>query len=429
MRRTTISRSNLAWVLGAALAASAGSLRAQDTAQVAQSGRVHVVQQGETLWGLALLYLGDPLMWPEIYRLNTLIVEDPHWIFPGEQLMLGEMMAPAEPAPAPAPEPQPAAPPTEQPVAAPPQQQMPPAAQPAPQQQQQQVVPTQPAAGLPADTAQPPQVEAPVVEAAAPPPPPPPADAGAPTVFQRAVRRGGPSVVGARDDRYNPVRWGEFHSAGFLTEDEALPWARVLGDARESPASRSTSTSSAVIYQEVEISPPTGAMYQVGDSLLVAFLGRGVPGWGQVVIPGGVVRVTHVADGHVLAAVVAQFGRVVDGQVALPLERFNAPGPSAPVPVENGATGSVVAVRDLHWVPNQQDVVFIDLGREAGVVPGDVFELIREGDPAAGLPPERGALLQVVHVRQRSASALITQIYRPGVRAGQAVRLIRKMPA
>ncbi|HXV86234.1 MAG TPA: LysM domain-containing protein [Gemmatimonadales bacterium] len=408
MRRTTISRSSSAWVLGIGLVVCSAPLGAQDSLQTAPTGRVHVVQQGETLWGLAQLYLNDPLMWPEIYRLNTDVVEDPHWIFPGEQLVLGDLApAPvvAEAAPV---EPQPGEPPVAEPVAQQPQQ--------------------MPGQLPPVDTTQPP-LEPPAVEAAAPPPPPPPADAGAPTIFARAARAGPPTVIGGSGLGYRPVQWGEFYSAGWLTERESLPWARVLGDARQPPSVRGVSTSSATVFEEVEITPPSGAMYQVGDSLLVAHLGREVPEWGRVVIPGGVVRVTHVAEGSVLAAVVAQFGRVVDGQVALPLERFT-PAPAAPpVPVSNGIMGTVLAVRDFHYVPNQQDVVFLDQGREAGVVPGDVFELIREADPATGAPPERGAVLQVVHVRQRSASAVITHIYRPGVRAGQAVRLIRKMPA
>lgn len=425
MRRMMISRSSATWLVWSALVVSSGPLWGRDTMQAPvqepqqAQGRVHVVQEGETLWGLAQFYLGDPLLWPEIYRLNTHVIEDPHWIFPGEELALGDIAPPvmaAEPAPA-----LPAD--TAAPVPALPADTMAPPAQRPPEQAQ--AVP-----GLPAvspDTMQPPAVEAPAVEAVAPAPPPPPPEAGAPSIFARAGRGGAPTVIGAGLE-YRGVHRGEFYAAGWLTEGELLPWAQVHGDPREPAAMRNPSTSSVTMYQEVEIEPPASATYQAGDSLLVAFLGREITGWGNVVVPAGIVRVSHVAEGRVVARVVQQFARVVDGQVALPLERFNDPGNVTPVPVENGAEGHVVDVRDRHFVPNQQDVVFLDLGRESGVVPGDVFELIRDADPATGAQPERGAYLRVVHVRQRSSSALLMQILRPGVRVGQRVRLIRKMP-
>lgn len=406
-----ISRSSTALALAAGLSVLASPSLAQDPVQVGgQESRIHVVQEGETLWGLAQLYMGDPLLWPEIYRLNTQVIEDPHWIFPGEALALGggqPAPAPVEPA---APEPEPAEPLPEQ----------------------QQAVQAEMQAPLEAAPPEEEALEAPAVEAAPVLPPPPPADAGAPTVFaRRTVVEDRPSLSGTRPDvfRYRPVRRGDFYSAGFLTEDAGFAWADVLGDVDDLGSRSGRAMASAMMYSEVTIRPPAGATYRVGDSLLVANLSREVRNWGQVVVPAGVVRVSHAAADGIRAEVVMQFGRVVDGQVAIPIERFNDPGFTTPTPVSNGATGSVIGVRDLHPVPNQQDIVFIDLGRAAGVVLGDVFEILDEGDPQTGAPPERTAIMQVVHVRDQSASALIMQVYRPGVTPGQTVRLVRKMPA
>jgi len=48
---------------------------------------VHIVEKGDTLWDLGTKYLGNPFSWPQIWELNKW-VKDPHWIYPGDPLIV-----------------------------------------------------------------------------------------------------------------------------------------------------------------------------------------------------------------------------------------------------------------------------------------------------------------------------------------------------
>lgn len=50
--------------------------------------RIHVVQSGDTLWGIAQTYLGNGSRWPEIYALSHFRSGNPNLIYPGEIAVL-----------------------------------------------------------------------------------------------------------------------------------------------------------------------------------------------------------------------------------------------------------------------------------------------------------------------------------------------------
>jgi hypothetical protein len=407
MRRTTICRSNRAVLLAlVAVPLACWSLPAQDTTQaeapppalaqepLGELPATHTVALGETLWSLAQLYFHDPLLWPEIYRLNTALIEDPHWIYPGEVLNVSSVSV----------------------------------AQGAiPQGAGADTVNREPILGdtVAADTTAMDSTQALLEE-----PPPMAVDESYQTIFDRP-RKGSTDVGDVlrayAEQPYRPVRRGEFYAAGFLTEGEHLPWGRVIGTGEKSAIPRLTERASATTFQRVVIQPPPQASYHVGDSLLLARIDRDEGDWGDVVVPLGVARVVEVARRQLLAEVVMQFGRIHDGHLTLPLEPFKDPGEARPTLVSEGLKGGVIGERDLHTIAISQQIIFINRGRVDGVVPGDVFQ-IYTGQPGAPSEEVR-AVIEIVHTREHSSSGLILTIKNPQLVPGLPARLIRKMPS
>ena len=415
MRRTTICRSRRAALLVlAAVPLSWTVLQAQDTTQAApaaltQVPATHTVAPGETLWSISQMYFADPLLWPEIYRLNTNVVEDPHWIYPGEVLVLAPVVG-------------------------------------AVAQGDTNVAVPQDTSTLAADTvrAQPGDTIAVVPVDTMPadtttvfvePPPPEPVGESGETMFDRRrtpQQRVQDVLRSYTHQPYRPLRAGEFYAAGFLTENERLPWGTVIGVTTPPAIYRLSDRSTALTYDEISIKPPSRASYHVGDSLLIARIDRALEfgDWGEVVVPLGIARVTSVEEEQVLARVVTQFGSIRNGRLSLPLEPFKNPGEVRPTPVEQGLAGRPLASRDSRPIAGPQQFFFIDKGRSEGVVPGDVFEVYK---PAAGelgsASEEVRAVLMIVHTREHSATGLILQIMHPGLDPRLPVRLIKKMPS
>ena len=425
MRRTTICRFEraallalvaglLGWGLAPALAAQDTTQARPDTtrpapdttqgapapAPLGQVPATHVVSTGETLWSIAQLYYSDPLLWPEIYRLNTSLIDDPHWIYPGEELSLSGPVGVAQVPETPT----------------------------SPSGDTVHAVATDTVVATPdttqlLDTAQ-------VVEA---PPPPGESPAGYQTIFDRrrtATQEVTDVLRAYANQPYRPLRRSEFYSAGFLTEQEDLPYGQVLGNTAIPAIPRLTEHTTATTFDQISIQPPKHASYHVGDSILIVRVGRDIAGWGDVIVPTGVARVTELQRRQVLAQVIMQFGQVRDGNLALPLEPFKDPGSVRPTAVSSGLEGVVIAERDLHVLVGPQQIVFVNRGRADGVTAGDVFEVFR---PATGMPgsasEQSEVILHIVHTRAHSASGLVVNIGHPNLVPGMPVRLIRKMPS
>lgn len=48
---------------------------------------IHTVKRGDTLWGISDLHFSSPWAWPKVWSFNPEI-QNPHWIYPGDQVRL-----------------------------------------------------------------------------------------------------------------------------------------------------------------------------------------------------------------------------------------------------------------------------------------------------------------------------------------------------
>jgi hypothetical protein len=367
--------------------------------------QTHTVRKGDTLWDLAQHYLKDPFLWPGIYRLNTDVVEDPHWIYPGEVLRI----APSDN------------------VAAVPTMDTP---LPEAARDSASLANADSNHGGPAGAGD-------STDALARGPQQPSMAEGddsqqKPLFPERQARSVAEILKAYTHQPYRPLRRSEFYSSGFLTENQSLPYGKVLGPVTPPQIRAMHSNANAMPFTAIALEAPSGATYEIGDSLLLLQLGREIDSYGNIVIPTGVARITEATDGHYVATIVSTYGPIRNGQRTLPLESFNAGSGSRAVPVSDGVRGSLIGGLGRQDLKEPQMVVFINKGREDGVTPGDLFEVRRrpyrtaEGSVRIN---ELMATMQIVHVRDRTATGLLINVISPDIPPGTDVMQVAKLPS
>ncbi len=365
----------------------------------APEASTHRVVVGETLWGLAYRYYGDPFHWPTIYEANRGEIEDPHWIYPEEQFVI-----PGSPNQPPRPFPSESAPPE---------------------------------SGDPAWVGD--------VSVRAPGSVP-----EAPSDPQPNGRRNRPSLLSHTPDYRtvffdtSPVEYGAVLSAG------RRDWLVVPRDAfyasewlAVSPASaprigqvaafhnileKEHERLSAKNFDRLRVSLPDNAGVSIGDQLVAYRPVQRVRGMGTIMRPTGRLIVSRMESGGAIAVVTAEFDRVQVGDLVDRLPAFSLRPGTYPARVNSDVEGVIVGFGNPQELYGHGDVAFISIGRDAGLVLGDELEVRPPGGDGMW-PADAVGRVQVLRVDDYRASVRIIGVENPVFVEGARVRLVGKMPS
>jgi LysM repeat protein len=373
MHRLRIRKTALVLLVAGFSAAAGKTLCAQDAPQ-----RTHTVKKGDTLWDLAHTYLGDPFLWPEIYRLNTDKIEDPHWIYPGEMLKLPASGAILGNAPA--------------------------------------------SSGTTASAVSNPTVQ------------PRQGKTLRMTVFNpeaNKIERRGRQSLNLRASAA-AVRPGEHLASPYVVQIGGPDGAGMLEEASEG-AGIAISLNRPMGYLEpMFVHLPKGAVGRIGDEYLVYRRDSLIDTQGQVLVPTGVIKLMSPGlNGRTRAQLIKKFEDVFQGQGVTALDTLMIPEGVAPARMEFGLATHVTWIEYDPVLPGSGTYIMLAAGANEGLTPGDQVTLMRnrgEDSKGVALPDEEVAVAQITRVTPQGAAAIVLRTLQVGVALGMKARVTAKMP-
>ncbi len=338
---------------------------------------VYLVKHHDTLWAIASRFLDNPRLWPKVWKQNPFI-GNPDLIFPGDPLTIPGLTGPPKAVAE--------APPVPEEWVEPP---------PAPG----------PEVGLPLEEEVIPLEEAPrVVE----------------------LQEPGEAITVPEYAALQIIPRGELECSGFVAEKQEIHTVgRIIRSTEEFDVRFSWGDQIFVDLGERKV--------QKGDRFRIIRPTRGVkhPVTGRrvgiKVMTLGTVEIVDTAGPAPRARIVYSCEDIARGDALVEATPLAIPltGMSGPTNLSRG--GYIVASKSGADALGQGDIVYVDVGQAAQIVPGDEFAIYKRSGRRTSLAEiERGALV-VVRTTAKSAAALVTRSDLI-LREGERIVLLRKMP-
>ncbi|HET7854033.1 MAG TPA: LysM peptidoglycan-binding domain-containing protein [Candidatus Methylomirabilis sp.] len=375
--RGALSFLAVTWLLmGQVAAQEATSGREQRRPETLPEG-VYNVREGDTLWAIAGRYLDNPRLWPQIWKENP-FVTNPNRIFPGDPLTIPGF-----------------GPPSRSLAEAPP---VPPVGE-------EQVAPpiAPPVEGVP-----------PTGVAAVPRPEDLIKTPATPSAL--AIPRAALECSGFVAQKQEIVRVGRIMRP--VEEDNMRHWYwdDVFVDlgrrqVRRGDRFRVVRPTTTIVH------PATGARVGVKVKTL------------------GTVEIVSTAGAAPRARITYNCEDIADGDLLMEAKELMPPQRGVTQPAHLRVGGTIVGSKEEADSLGQGDIVYVDVGQQQGIVPGDEFSIYRvsgvgidpDSDRAIPLAPTKQGELVVIRTSAQAATGLVTGS-NIQLRVGEPLVLFRKMP-
>ena len=286
---------------------------------------VYIVKEGDTLWDITEKFFGDPFTWPEIWKKN-LFIEDPHWIYPGQEITLKLLLEKVA---------EPELPPEK------------PLKQPEP---------------LFIETAPRTIVSETVVER----------DTAAP------VPEEDQDVISVLRNPQPTYRKESYMRTGFISKRSGIPREKIIKiDGEISVATRND-----FVYVDIG----KDGDVKEGDILAVLTVGDRVKhpdtdeDLGFVVRIKGILEVLSIGDDQMRCMVTESFDPIIEDDIVMPIRLTSAPKFDAWVRPKEIIKGTILAINESLISIHINDTLYIDKGSNNGVRPGDRFMVYSRDD-------------------------------------------------
>lgn len=382
-RRLERTGGTLAALLPALLLAAGlpGQLPAQEEAEEPEATQeaTYEVDRGDTLWDLAAEFMSDPFRWEEIYRLNDGKIDDPHWIYPGQQFLIPGRDGTVT-----------------------------------------EVTVREKDAGEETDDGEADRE--------------PDRDAGpdedafdAPSIFdhnpEQRVAVGDVNLN--RGEEASLVSPSDFYRSSFVARwPEVRPRGTTARLIRENPLGLEIPPS---VRLRNRVVVHLGALdVDAGDTLQAVRPGRELDDI-RVIRSLGLLEVRDVRGDSARAVAVAVYGDYREGDVVIPAETFTW-GEHRELRAGSPLRARVLGLAVDQALVSTGDHLFLDVGGDDGVSVGDEFSVFSSTveDPSAAPPQDRLGTVRVVRVRPGTSTARVVETRDVGIGAGLAALRVRE---